>query len=341
MKTKSKPMHLSELEPGSILLPYYRDSGGDGQEQSIVQQRRAVENLCKEKGFVIGQSFVDEARSGGSTVGRDGFLKMVDYIQAHPNQIQGVVVWNFARFARELDDAMFYKAIIRRCGARILSVTDAIPDGDYGRLIEVMIDMANEEKLRQTSRDVKRSLRQLVEAGYSSGGRPPVGYLAEAVVIGTKRNGVPRTVSRWVIDPETVDDVRLAWKLRAEGRSFRELQDATGHRLFRSKNSWTSFFANRSYLGIGKCGSQEISDHHPAIVDQMTWDKVQTIQNAHPSRKRSGQVNHPRRQATPSLLSGVAVCAICGSAMVYNRTSGASTWPCYVCGKKQRHGSKT
>lgn len=327
------------LLPGSSICAYVRDSGGESQEQSIPQQKAELKAYCLQYGLVLDRIFSDEAKSAGSVAGREEFINMIEYVLANSDKIIGSAVWNYARFSRDIDDSSYYKSLLRRAGVQIFSLTDPVPDGDLGRLVETFIDLANHEKRIQTSRDVKRALRSLVEQGYAHGGFPPRGYIAEPVTIGIKRNGAPRTVSRWVIDPEMIGDVILAWRMRADGHSYAEIQSATGGRLFTSKNSWSSFFCNKSYLGIYKFGDLEFPNHHPAIIDQATWDAVQAIENAHPRKKTTGQPNHPRRQASPSLLSGVAFCENCGSAMVFNRAnSSINPWPCYVCGKKQRRG---
>ena len=333
------------LPPGSMVWAYLRDSGGDGQEQSVPQQKAEIQAFCRRHNLLLGHIFADVARSGGSVIGRDAFNDLVDMVKDPDLRPRGLLLWNFARFARELDDSSYYKALIRKQGVAIHSLTDPIPDGAYGRVVEVIIDITNEEKRRQTSRDVKRSLAALVRQGYASGGFPPQGYLAEEVIVGTKRNGLPRKVSRWVPDPELSDLASLAWKMRAQGKSYGEIQEATLGLLYKAKSGWPTFFANKTYLGIGKCGELEIPDHHPALVDQATWDAVQKIQGAHPKHGKVSEAFHPRRQAAPSLLSGHAVCIHCGSAVFYTQSNTQEgrnfTWPYYMCGQKARRGWNT
>lgn len=330
------------LPPGSMVWAYLRDSGGDAQEQSVPQQKAEIQAFCQRHNLLLGHVFADVAKSGGSVIGRDAFNDLVDMVKDPDMRPRGLLLWNFARFARELDDSSYYKALIRKQGVVIHSLTDPIPDGAYGRVVEVIIDITNEEKRRQTSRDVKRALAALVRQGYASGGFPPRGYRAEEVIIGTKRDGSARKASRWIPDPQLWDLARLAWGLRAQGKSYGEIQDATHGLLYKSKSCWASFFANKTYLGIGKCGELEIPDHHPSAIDQATWDTVQKIQAAHPKHGQVSHSAHPRRQASPSLLSGKAVCIHCGSALFYthsNTQEGRSfTWPYYQCGKKSRYG---
>ncbi|MEW6093081.1 MAG: recombinase family protein [Chloroflexota bacterium] len=327
-----------ELSPGSTVWVYLRDSGGSAQELSVKQQQDEVERFSAQYGLLIRHIFADVARTGTTTVGRDAFNDMIDMVEDAELRPDGLLLWNFARFAREMDDASFFKGLIRRNRIVIHSMTDQVAQGEFGRVHEVLIDYTNENKSRQTSRDVKRALRALVRQGFSCGGFPPRGYKAEPVVIGTKRDNSPRKVSRWVPDPNLWEAGKMAWRMRAQGKSYYEIQEATGCRLYRSKGSWVSFFQNKTYLGIGKCGMELFEDHHPAMVDRETWDKVQEIQQAHPRRGNSGGKRHPRRQVTVAMLTGLVVCIHCGSAMVSKRYTHSGTWRCYICNKKYLQG---
>jgi len=156
------------------------------------------------------------------------------------------------------------------------------------------------------------------------------------------RDGSPRKVSRWTPDPKLGELARLAWTLRAQGKSYGEIQEATHGLLYSSKSCWPSFFANKTYLGIGKCGDLEIPDHHLTLVDQATWDAVQKIQAANPKHGKTSRSVNLWRVGSPSLLSGLAVCIHCGDALFYthaNTQEGRNfTWPYYLCGKKSRYG---
>jgi DNA invertase Pin-like site-specific DNA recombinase len=317
---------------------YLRDSGGSAQELSVKQQQDEVERFATQYGLIIRHIFADVARTGTTTVGRDAFNDMIDMVEDAELRPGGLLLWNFARFAREMDDASFFKGLIRRNRIVIHSMTDQVAQGEFGRVHEALIDYSNENKSRQTSRDVKRALRALVRQGFSCGGFPPRGYRAEPVVIGVKRDNSPRKVSRWVPDPDLWEAGKTAWRMRAQGKSYLEIQEATGCRLYRSKGSWVSFFQNKTYLGIGKCGKELFEDHHPAMVDREIWDKVQEIQQAHPRRGSSGGKRHPRRQVTVAMLTGLVNCIHCGSAMVAKKYTHSGTWRCYICNRKYLQG---
>jgi len=323
---------------GSHVWAYLRDSGGPSQEQSVDQQEREIIAYCKRHSLVLVRVFRDVARSGGSVIGRDEFMEMIDASQDEAGRPRAILIWNFARFSRDYNDFVFYKATLNKRGVIVHSLTDRIPEDDFaGRIVETIINLANEEKRRQTSRDVKRGLKTLISKGFSAG-PPPRGYTAVKVTIGTNRDGVPRIVSKWIPDPVLSEYVKLAWQLRAQGKSYQEINRATHGKLYSSKNCWSGFFTNRSYLGIGKSGDLEVPDHHEPLITWELWEAVQRLYDAHPLRGKKGCLNHPRRVGNPSLFSGFTYCLECGSMMIHSTDKRKPNSHRYICGMKDRHG---
>ncbi|MBN1815338.1 MAG: recombinase family protein [Anaerolineae bacterium] len=317
---------------------YTRDSGGD--EQTVDDQNRAVERHCQEQGYLLERLFCDRARPGSTVAGRDQFQAMMHLVRTltADRLPDCVLFWSFSRCARDFDDAQFYKAEIRRHGVAVMSITDEIPEGPHGRLIEAVIDWKNAEFLANLSHDVKRGLHDLARRGYAPGGFPPRGYVAEKVEIGTFNNGKPRYASRWVPDPDVAPLVRQAWEMRARGSSYKEIHEQT--RIFGATNSYGAMFKNRTYLGVRKCGELEIPDSHEPIISREMFDAVQGTLQKHPARGESWE-HHPRNANSPFLLSGLARCAYCGAAMcgsTANIKGRPNSWPYYLCGRKKRQG---
>ena len=326
------------LSAGARVWAYLRDSGGPAQEQSVDQQEREIADYCKRHKLNLVRVFRDVARSGGSVIGRDEFMAMIDLSQNDGSRPRAILIWNFARFARDYNDFVFYKATLNKRGVILHSLTDQIPVDDFaGRIVETVISLANEEKRRQTSRDVKRGLKTLVSKGYAPG-VPPRGYVAVKVAIGDRRDGVPRIVSKWEPDPVLSEYVKTAWRLRAQGKSYQEIAKATKGKLYTSNNSWHSFFRNKAYLGIGKSGDLEVPDHHEPLISQELWESVQRLYAAHPLHGKKGCLNHPRRVGNPTIFSGFTYCIDCGAMMTHSTGNKKKPWVHYVCGTKDRHG---
>lgn len=321
------------LPAGAIVWAYLRDSGGPAQENSVTQQETEIRAYCNRHKLTLTCIFKDIARSGGSVISRDDFERMID--QTETLRPDGLLIWNYARFSRDENDSMFYKALLRKRGIVIHSLTDPIPNDGFGLVIESLIDFSNAEKRRQNSRDVKRGLTALVKMGYAPG-VPPKGYKTVRVEIGAKRDGTPRKVSKWIPDPATWDSVVTAWVMRAEGKSYKEIQQATG--LYKSIHCWTTFFRNKNYLGSFTYGGVEYPDHHPPAITWEVWEAVQKIRDSNPQTKNNPR--HPRRVGTPSLLTGFTYCLDCGAMMTHTPGHKAKPWRCYICGRKDRQGTK-
>jgi hypothetical protein len=178
-------------------------------------------------------------------------------------------------------------------------------------------------------------LRSLVSKGYSPG-IPPRGYIAVKVTIGEKRDGVPRIVSKWEPDPILSEYVKIAWQMRAQGKSYQEITEATQGKLYTGNNSWHSFFRNKAYLGIGKSGDLEVPDHHEPLITWDLWEAVQKVFG--PPREKKGRLNHPRRVGNPNIFSGFTYCMECGAMMTHSPGNKNKPWLHYICGTKDRHG---
>lgn len=321
------------LPPGSIVWAYLRDSGGPKQDRSTDQQLAVIESYCTQHGLALARVYRDVARSGKTTEGREELAALRED-SAAPGRAAGLLVWDFSRLARDIDDAQYIKSTLRKNGLVIHSLNDAIPEGKEGRIFEALKDLGAQQERERMVRNVKRGLQSTFEKGFSFGS-PPRGYKIQWVEVSKTREGKPRELACWVIDPDLADLVKLAWAMRAEGRSLSDIRKATG--LYSGKNAYTHFFRNKAYLGIGQRGDQEIPDHHPALIDRATWDAVQII-NAETSRL-AGRY-HPRRVSSTALLSGLTYCTQCGAAMMHTLI-GATRWACYLCGNKSRKGEST
>lgn len=326
------------LPVGARVWAYLRDSGGPSQDQSVGQQESEIIAYCKRYALSLVKVFRDVAKSGGSTIARDEFMAMIEQSEDTAIRPQALLIWNFARFSRDYNDFVFYKSTLQRRGVMVHSLTDSIPVDDFaGRIVETVISLANEEKRRQTSRDVKRGLKSLVSKGFAPG-TPPRGYVAIPVNIGERRDGSARIVSKWEPDPVLSEFVKIAWQLRAAGKSYKEITEATKGKLYTSAPSWHSFFRNKAYLGIGKSGDLEVTDHHEPLITFELWEAVQRQSEAHPLYGKKGMMNHPRRVGYPTLLSGFTYCLECGAMMTHSPGHKKAPWRHYICGQKNRRG---
>jgi len=308
------------FEPGSRLVFYARDSGGGEQDLSTAQQEQAARAWCAERGHILTRAFIDAARPGSTTAGRQAFEELIQYLRGGGEGEQGVIIWKWNRFARDIDDAQYFRADIRRRGFEIFSLQDNIPAGLEGRLIESAIDYMNQRYLADLSSDVARGQKYLAQVYHAFPlGRTPVGLRRVPFEIGAHRDGRPHVVSKLEPDPMTAPLVRRAFELRAAGAVYREIHAAV--RLFESKPSYSKVLRHTLYIGRFVYQDLVIDGFCDPIVPLPLWQAVQRI-NADWQEKR----NHPRRAASRFLLSGLVACGLCGRPMV-GKTTHAPKWP--------------
>lgn len=321
--------------PGSRVAFYSRDSGGDDQDLSIQRQVNEFTRWCEAHKLIPGEIFADEARPGSSVVGRAEFLRMVRHFRSGAVPEVGLVVWRFSRFGRNASDRKYYKADIRRRGYLIHSLSDQIPGDRFGKLIEDVLDWKDEYFLEELAEEVSSGLRNIVETYGAVPGTPPRGFMRQPVNVGTRRDGSPHILHRWAPDPAMSDLVRRAFHMLVRGGTLREIHLATG--LYSGVNSYTTFFRNPLYKGELRYKDLTIADYCEPIVEPEIWDRAQRILDVRTLRRHTASKKvpglHPRRVASPWLLSGLARCARC-DAPLNGHVIGRRTY--YTCSAAKR-----
>jgi DNA invertase Pin-like site-specific DNA recombinase len=347
MESRNHPSPIktnSPFPPGSSVAAYIRDSGGDEQDLSTIQQELEIRTWCESHQVHLTRIFLDEAQSGASTTCRTAFLEMVAYFSQKNQTEQGVIVWKFSRISREFDDAQFYKSTMRRNGYTIHSLNEIVPEGVDGRLFEAALDWMNARYLKDMKEDVKRALHHNVKAYGALGGSPPRGFKhGEYIEIGKRRNGKPHRVRKWVPDEDLIPVVRKAFTMRANGASYKELTETT--QLYKSKSGWLHFFENEIYIGILHFGAEIIEDYCEPIIDGDLWQMVQDINQAekeNSAMRKSAVIS--AAQNSDYLLTGLLQCAKCGSNMsgwTIPKKNNEGNWRYYHCTLKRRsHGKE-
>lgn len=313
------------IPPETLCALYLRDSGGDNQELSNDQQERVLRDWAATHHLQIGKVFRDSS-TGTSTEGRDDFQRLVKYFQHSPPE-QGILIWRSNRFGRNIDDTQYFKADLRRRGYFVHSITDNIPDGPMGRLIEFALDWKDHVFSEQLSEDVQRGLLDLVRVHGAVPGKTPRGFIREPIRIGQRRDGQPHIVHKWIPDPELIPAIRAAFEMRAHGATLRAIQKET--RLYKSVNCWVTFFANPIYKGTLRYGGLTIPDYCPAIVTPEIWQAA----NLNGQLRRHSAEHRPqaRRLASSFLLSGLARCARCGALLTGKIIR---SWRYYACSRR-------
>src|SRR5213076_2968589 len=99
----SAPGRKPAIESRQLAVGYLRRST-DRQEQSIPDQKKAVEQYAATHGLRIDKFYTDDAISGTSTIGRRAFQQMMEDAQRPDKPFGLVIVYDVKRFGRVGND---------------------------------------------------------------------------------------------------------------------------------------------------------------------------------------------------------------------------------------------
>jgi len=319
----------ASLPPGSQILAYLRDSGHETQELSTQQQQNSLAEWAASHGLIITQFYIDEMR--GSTTNRDQLQLLMNTLR-HGVPEKAVIVWSYNRFSRGLDDPVLYRAEVRTLGYLFHSLTDDVPEGPIGRIVEAVIDYKNYQYLVDLSIDIRRGQRDLVQIHGCIPGTPPRGFKRVPVTLGHRRDGSAHIAHRWDPDPETAPLVLQAFTMRAAGASLLAINNAT--HLYSGISSYATFWSNKLYIGTLQFADLIIENYCSPIIPLVLWNEVQEVQARYQAvqHTKSDQI-HPRRTSSRYILSGILRCAQCGgpingSTSTYRGHPATDTYAC-------------
>ncbi|MEM6503854.1 MAG: recombinase family protein [Planctomycetota bacterium] len=148
----------------------------DRQEQSIPDQKAAVEAYAEQHGAKLIDFYVDDAISGTSAVTRRAFQQMIK--DAEGGGFDYVIVYDVKRFGRvDNDEAGYYRHLLKMHGVEVRYASE----GFNGDSTDDLLRPVKQWQARQESKDLSKvTIRGLVSkmqgGGWWMGGAPPYGY---------------------------------------------------------------------------------------------------------------------------------------------------------------------
>lgn len=106
---------------------------------------------------------------------RPGFNKMIGTAKLKPKPFDAILLWKFSRFARNREDSIVYKSMLRKLGIEVISISENIGDDKMSVLIEAMIEAMDEYYSINLAEEVKRGMLEKFTRGQIVAA-PPIGY---------------------------------------------------------------------------------------------------------------------------------------------------------------------
>ena len=293
-----------------------RDDELAGDSNSIVNQKKMLEDYAKSNGYTDLVHFTDDGYSGGN-FDRPGWKEMLRQIE--DGSIGTVIVKDMSRVGRDYLQVGFYTEVFfREKGVHFVVISNGV-DSDINTSSEFapFLNIMNEWYLRDCSRKIKAVLQAKGRDGKPITNNPPYGYIK---------------------DPEDKNRCDMSKPYEWAGVSVVRMLEKPEY-MGDTVNFRTKKLSYKDKVAV-KNDSDEIvvfTDTHEAIIDRKTWYMVQELRKTKRRISTEGESNP---------FVGKIFCADCGGKMHYRNEgkragrnwrglpdgSVRTTPACYNCG---------
>lgn len=136
----------------------YARRSTDMQERSIPDQKAYIEKWAGENGYRIVRWYIDDAISGTSTKGREGFENLIRDAE-NASDFKTVICYDISRFSRGgTNETGYYLHRLQTAGVQTIFAADGIPEGDEGELIQGVKSWQARQYSVKLSRDTMRGM---------------------------------------------------------------------------------------------------------------------------------------------------------------------------------------
>ena len=304
-----------------VAAAYIRVSTEDQIEFSPDSQLEKIKLYAERNQILLPKEFIflDEGISGRNTKKRTAFNEMIGLAKRKPKPFDVILVWKYSRFARNREDSVVYKSMLRKdLNIDVVSISEDVGDDKMSILFEAMIEAMDEYYSINLAEEVKRGMTEKAKRGGVLS-IPAFGYRVEN--------------NEFVIVPEEGEIIRKVFNDYVNGKGFLSIAKALNcmgvrtHRGNKIENRTIEYWLNNPvYIGKtrwnpdGKLSRNYtaetaiISDGtHTPIIDMETWDKVQ--EKMRTQKAKFGKYYNPDRKDLSHWLTGLVRCEKCGAVL--------------------------
>jgi DNA invertase Pin-like site-specific DNA recombinase len=287
---------------------YTRKSSEEGLEQSfnsLHAQREACEAYIRSQaheGWKLVKTAYDDGGFSGGTMERPAVKRLMADLKQ--GLVDVVVVYKVDRLTRSLADFAKIVEILDGHGASFVSITQQFnTTSSMGRLtLNVLLSFAQFER-EVTGERIRDKISASKRKGMWMGGNLPLGYDVQErqLVINEAEAETVRYIFRRYAELGTVSALQADLKQR--GIVSKVWTSTTGNArggVGYSRGALYYLLRNQIYLGRIAHKNESYDGQHLPIVDQASWDQVQTRLSAN----RSGQGRVPS-MSSQSPLAGL------------------------------------
>lgn len=300
---------------------YIRVSTDKQEELSPDAQKRLLLSYAVKNNIIITDDmvFIESGISGKKADKRPQFMQMIGLAKQKDHPIDVILVWKYSRFARNQEESIVYKSLLKRNNVDVISVSEPTIEGPFGSLIERIIEWMDEYYSIRLSGEVTRGMTEkALRGGYQA--RPPLGYRIDRpkeppVIIPEEAEVVRKIFDLYVNENMSIFDI--CQKLNSLGLK-------TSHGKNFEKRSIEYILQNPTYVGKIRWNrttnaTNEIKDKSEWIIVDGSHEAIVSNDIFDAANEKFEREYHPRGSRPISTqkhwLSGLLKCASCGRSL--------------------------
>ncbi len=340
-------MKTKQTGSGKITALYERLSRDDeltGDSNSIINQKKLLAKVAKEKGYTNLVHFLDDGISG-VTMDRPGFVEMIR--QLEQGKAAAVFVKDLSRLGRNyIEVGRLTEEFFPNHDIRLVAVSDNIDTAEGENELAPIRNLFNEWYARDISKKRRISNKIKGNAGEPMG-QPPYGYIKD-----------PNDPKHWIVDDEAAQVVRRVYSMTLEGFGTEQIaaqlekDDVLTPRAYwltkgikrpgkgkqQPPTKWNSStitkilslqeycgdilnfktysksYKNKKRIDNDRENWVVFQDVHEAIIERAVYEQVQ---------QKRGKIRKRRtNNGEHNMFSGLLVCADCGSNLHFHFNQG-------------------
>lgn len=298
---------------------YIRVSTEEQTEFSPDSQLKAIRKYAKEHDLILPEEFIfaDEGISGRQADKRPQFQRMIGTAKLKPKPFDVILLWKFSRFARNREDSIVYKSMLRKqCGIEVISISEQLTEDKTSILIEALIEAMDEYYSLNLAEEVKRGMAEK----FSRGGvvsQPPFGYRMQDGIFFPDETAAP-------IVQMIYEDYLAGMPVRQIAQKLNEMGITSRHGNNFENRTVEYILTNPVYIGkLRRSQSGDRSDRfheadvcvdgaHEPIITPETFEAVQAKRA---EIKKQFRKYSRTDQPVQFMLKGLVRCDHCGATL--------------------------
>lgn len=319
---------------------------------SIPDQLRQLNEWCKSNGHLVVHEYVEPGASATDDK-RPIFQQLINDAMQKPQSFEAIIIHSFSRFFRDAIQFGVYERKLGKNKVKVISITQQTGDDSAGEMMRRIINTFDEYNSKENSKHTSRAMKENARQGFFNGSKPPFGYIAAS----TETDGSHgRKKKKLQINEAEAGIVRMIYDFYLQGHhgkvmGIKEIgKHLTDKGLLMRGKPWGiqkvhKILSDTLYMGEyhfnvvdSKTGqkrppSEWITTPIPQIIDAAVFERVRGKRAS-----RAPSQTPPRITTSPTLLTGLIKCGVCGGSMTLV-TGKSGRYKYYKCTTRQNKGN--